>query len=178
MAEGEYRPPGGGEAGNQSTPVEESRVLSIISGLQQEEGQTLDPYRVSDALLSYRDRKSAHARGLTLMDGWLTETREPAVDEEAMLEILSRVHHAFDIIAYSRFPESYQKILSAEVHGSSFPYLPSMKTQQGEFTLTPAEKHILTQIASVSGVPDNPDQLTYSFSSIPRTPTTIESTIE
>jgi hypothetical protein len=145
----------------------ENRILSLVSTVQRQEGEPVDPYRISDALMSYHERVSAKARGLTSVEGWLTETKEPTGDEETMIKTIRQVRNAFDIIAYHRFPESYQKTLSSEVYGSPFPSMPPLKTHQGEFTLTLSEKRILTQIAALAGVQDNLDQLTYSFSSIP-----------
>src|SRR6266487_4609439 len=76
---------GNGEPGRQITPAaRETRFDRILNGIPRTEGKPLDPYRVSDALMSYQDQASARIRGLTpkiIVPGEpvrLIKTRAPA----------------------------------------------------------------------------------------------------
>jgi len=160
-----------GEPGRRILPATpETRFHRILNGLPWSEGKPLDPFNVSDALMTYQDQVSARARKLTpqiLLPGEparLVETRTPTQEDQAFLATIQHVRQAFDILAFSYFPPNYQQALSEEVHD------PQTHIHQPEesIRLTNAEKAILHQFTAVVGIPDDPEQFTYSYASIPR----------
>src|SRR6266567_599987 len=89
---------GNGGPGRQITPAaRETRFDRILNGIPRTEGKPLDPYRVSDALMSYQDQVSARIRGLTpkiIVPGELArlvDTRAPAQEEQAFLGTIQHV---------------------------------------------------------------------------------------
>src|SRR5258707_11663135 len=99
---------GRGETPNQRTrQAAENRILSLVSAVQRQEGEPVDPYRISYALMDYQDQASARigqTKGTkTLLAAIPLQTEE----ERAFLNTIRRVRDAFDIIAFPHFPPNY-----------------------------------------------------------------------
>lgn len=171
-----------GEPGRRGRVSVESRLLSVFNGIERHEGLPVNARKVSEAFYRYQDQVWAKARGLTITEipgktPRINEIRTPISEDKALLEVIRHVRDAFDIVAYPFFDSTYQQVLSGEVYGNPLFDADPEPTHQGEFTLTPEEKRILSQITTAAGIPDNPDQQTYSYFSIPRW-TVVEGTVE
>jgi len=161
--------PGSGERDNQRPRQSaENRILSVVSTVQRQEGEPIDPYLISDKLMSYQDDVHARLRGMTLTQrpgkiATYKQTRTPTEEDQAFFETIKRVRAAYDIVAFSRFPPNYQQAISMEVYDEDT----RRHTPQESITLTEAEKAILTHLTNAAGIDNDPMQRTYSYGSIP-----------
>lgn len=162
------RAPGLGQPGNKGRPSIESRVLRVLNGIQRHEGLPVDATKMSNALMMYQDQvmgRIAETKGTkTILDALPLQTQE----ETAFIESIRHVRDAFDIVAYPFFDSTYQQVLSSEIYGNPLLGVYPDPTRQGDFILTPDEKSVLTKIIQAAGIQDDPNQLTYSYTSIPR----------
>jgi hypothetical protein len=166
------RPPApeGRETHNQGNKVSaETRAQSLLKPLQQREGEPIDPYLISDKLMSYQDEVYARMKGLTFLQKpgdipKMRETRAPTQEEQAFIKTIMRVRDAFDIVAFTHFPPNYQQAISMEVYDED----ERSHTPRECITLTDTEKAILAQLTHAAGIADNPKQHVYSYGSIPR----------
>ena len=164
MADVERQLPGIGDRQNQGIIISaEARVMGLLEPLQMRESETIPPEIIGDTLLTYQDQviyDFAKARGQenNLLDAVTIQTPE----EQAIIATIQHVRAAFNIVAYPYYPSDWQQVLSEDVHESSNHGKP-----QERFTLTDEEKGILQQLTTLAGIPDNPDQRTYTYASIP-----------
>ena len=151
--------PGIGEPGSQGTPTAETRFLSVIQNLQRNEQGRPNLWEVYDAITTEADKIFTREEYEKMIDGTPLPPEKVALADE-----IRNVGNAFGIAAYPFMDGDSQQAISWDVHGHSN-YKPKKRE---DFTLTQRGKKLLTQITTLTGVPDKPDQLTYSFSSIPR----------
>jgi hypothetical protein len=167
-----------GERQPQSIPPLDVWMLDRIHQAEQnlQEGERIDPWFVSDSFLTYKDKiisAEMDVRGAQhASEAIQTETPE----EQAFWNSANRVHEAYDIVAYSHYNEHQQRLLSGEVHGSTFPYIKAVKSSE-PFTLNGREKGTLQTITTALHIPDDPQQQTYSFTSIPPAPKIVEGSV-
>ncbi len=157
--------PAGGERQPQGIPPLEVWIMEKINQAKQQlgEGESIDPWFVSDLFLTYHERVTARMMQIHGTDKpeTLFETRTP--EEEGFVRSIFRIRDAFAIVAYPDYNIDQQKLISDEVHRHH------VKSQK-PFTLKTREKATLQSITRAIGLADNPHQLTYSFSSIPLPP--------
>jgi len=147
-AEEEFRPRPVG-----LTDLEERTLFhfeQLKESLQWKGDQPPDPYAIHQALAGItREARPLH---------YLGEVGAP--DHEAFTENIGNVRDAFGLVAYPYMSER-GKLSMTNMY----------RWKKGELTLTAQQKQMLAIITTAAGIPDNPEQLTYSFSSIPPTPT-------
>lgn len=162
-----------GERQPQGIPPLDEFLMAYIQREQQclEPGEQLDPWVLNEAFAQYEDKisaKMAQVRGSNAIEAIKTTTP----DEAAFWDSLRRVEYAFEIVAYPRYGNvRVQEIISDDVHVHHAKVWDS-------FTLTGREKATLQKITTAIGIPDNPQQTTYSFSSIPPAPKIIKGSIK
>lgn len=142
-AEEEFRPRPVG-----LTDLEERTLYhfeQLKESLQWQDDQPPDAYAIHQAL--------AHIVLNVQPLSFLSEVGAP--DHEEFTENMGKVRDAFGLVAYPYMNES-GKLHMTIING----------WKKGELTLTPQQKQMLTMITTAAGIPDNPEQLTYSFSSI------------
>src|SRR5260370_1913234 len=167
--EGGDRPLEIGQPGSQRLPAPlETRFQNIVNDARQE-GERPDLWKISlgltdlvASLNSYED----YFQGL--IPDW----------KRALTEEIGHIRDAFDIVAHPFMDEISKRVISGEVYGNPDTGTEPNPTYQGEFTLTPVEKRVLTKITTAARIPDNPGQLTYSYSSIPRVPTIVQGNVK
>ena len=169
MKEGEQQPGRGERDKERPRQSAENRILGVVSTVQRQEGEPIEPYRISSALMNYQDQAYATRRGSTLTPKpgasyqTVQHTRELTEEDHAFVQTISRVRDAFDIDAFSSYPEGYRQTLSEEVYDEDM----RVHTPDERFTLTGEEKGILRKIKALAGLPDDPEQYTYTYGAIP-----------
>src|SRR2546421_7337859 len=165
--------PEAGERQPQGIPALDVWMMESINQAKQQlgEGQRIDPWFVSDLFLTYHEkitREMMNVRGIenAVEEVWDTET--PA--EIAFKKSLRRLQDAYDIVAYPFYTVGQQQMISNNVHDIQN----SHRKSQQPFTLNSGEKATLQSITRAIGFPDNPQQVTYSFSSIPPAPKIVD----
>jgi hypothetical protein len=162
--------PGNGERDNQRPRQSaENRILGVVSTVQRQEGEPVDPYLISDKLMTYRDNVNARMKGSTFTQKpgesyqKVKHTRELSEEDHALLQTIMRVQDAFDIDAFSSYPKGYRQTLSEEIYDEDM----RVHRPDERFTLTGEEKGILRKIKALAGLPDDPQQYTYTYGAIP-----------
>jgi len=165
--------PGSGEWDSLRTRQSaENRILGVVSAVQRQESEPVDPYRISYALMDYQyqvNERIGEAKGIKSLVKSIPHQTE---DERAFIDTIRRVRDAFDIIAFPHFPPNYQQALSYEVYQeiedvadedkADYPRTPDKR-----ITLTDTEKSIVGRLSALAGIPDDPQQRTYSYGSLP-----------
>lgn len=134
------------------------------------EGERVDPWYISDSFLTYQEmihRAEMDVReAKTANEALHTET--PA--EQVFHASVQRLHDAYDITAYPFYSVGQQRLLSDEVHRYH------ARSPQ-PFTLQQREKDIFQKITTALGIASDPQQVTYSFASLPVAPKIVQGSI-
>src|SRR5258708_8799630 len=123
------------------------------------------------ALMDYQDQAYATRRGSTLTPKpgasyqTVQHTRELTAKDHAFLQTISRVRDAFDIDAFSSYPEGYPQTLSEEVYEEDM----SGHTPDERITWTSKEKGILQKIQTLAVPPDAPPHRPYPPAAVTHT---------
>ncbi len=143
MAEAEQRP----ERGYYT--VEEKALIhfqKLKESLQWKDGQPPDPYKVHQKLaVIAREVHPSHING---------EVGTP--DQEEFTENMAHVRNAFALVAYPFMSVDRQEVIRSMY----------MHHEGEELTITSQQKRMLAMITTAAGIPDNPEQLTYSYRSV------------
>ncbi len=143
------------------TEFDERRLYhfqGLKESLEWKDGKPPDPEEVREVL--------AHIALNVQPIPFLGEVGTP--DHKEFTENMQNVRDAFTVVAYPYMNEGGQLTMGI-----------MYRWRRGEqLTITPRQKGMLTMITTAAGIPDDPQQLTYSFSSISPAPTVIEGSAE
>ena len=174
MPEGEQLSLEVGERQPQGIPSLDVWMMERINQAKQQlgEGERIDPWFVSDLFLTYHELVTAKMMQVHVVDRASTLFKTQTPEEREFTRSIFRTRDAYDIVAYPYYNVGQQKIISEDVYEADPPQ------SQEPFTLTSREKGTLQKITSAIGIPDNPQQVTYSFSAIPPAPKVVEGSID